>query len=108
MCMIDVGEKIRYIRETYDVKGNELADILNISKSSISHYEKNDRDVPLRNLVKISNYFDLSLDYILNLTDIKRYEDLKKPVDLKITSERIKQICLDQKWTNVKLSLIHI
>uniref|UniRef100_UPI003FF05F4B helix-turn-helix domain-containing protein n=1 Tax=Candidatus Ventrenecus sp. TaxID=3085654 RepID=UPI003FF05F4B len=52
MCMIDVGEKIRYIRETYDVKGNELADILNISKSSISHYEKNDRDVPLRNLVK--------------------------------------------------------
>lgn len=38
--MIDVGEKIRYIRETYDVKGNELADILNISKSSISHYEK--------------------------------------------------------------------
>ena len=28
--MIDVGEKIRYIRETYDVKGNELADILNI------------------------------------------------------------------------------
>ena len=78
MCMIDVGEKIRYIRETYDVKGNELADILNISKSSISHYEKNDRDVPLRNLVKISNYFDLSLDYILNLTDIKRYEDLKK------------------------------
>lgn len=95
--MIDVGENIRYIRETYDVKGNELADILNISKSSISHYEKNDHDVPLRNLVKISNYFDLSLDYILNLTDIKRYEDLKKPVDLKITSERIKQICLDQK-----------
>lgn len=106
MCMIDVGEKIRYIRETYDVKGNELADILNISKSSISHYEKNDRDVPLRNLVKISNYFDLSLDYILNLTDIKRYEDLKKPVDLKITSERIKQICLDQKWTNVKMAKI--
>ena len=104
--MIDVGEKIRYIRETYDVKGNELANILNVSKSSISHYEKNDRDVPLRNLVKISNYFDLSLDYILNLTDIKRYEDLKKPIDLKITSERIKQICLDQKWTNVKMAKI--
>lgn len=38
--MINIGERLKYIRETYDLNQKELANILGIEKSSISHFEK--------------------------------------------------------------------
>ena len=102
--MVDVGGKIKYIRETYDVTQIELGEYLNLSKSSISHYEKNDRDIPMRKLSKISNFFNFSIDYILGLTSIKTYPDLKKEIHLKTAGKRLQEICEDLKYSNVKLA----
>ena len=62
--IVDVGGQIKYIRETYDVTQIELGEYLNLSKSSISHYEKNDRDITMRKLSKISKLFNFSINYI--------------------------------------------
>ncbi len=102
--MINVGEQIKYIRETYDTTQQELAKYLKLSKSSISHYEKNDRDIPMRNLSKISDYYNLSIDYILGITSIKKYNDLKKGIHLPTAGNRLKEICEDLKYSNVKLA----
>lgn len=40
--MINIGERLKYIRETYDVSQKELASILGVSHYCISHYERND------------------------------------------------------------------
>ncbi len=102
--MINVGERIKYIRETYDTTQEELGKILHISKSSVCHYESNDRDIPLRNLSLMADYYGLSIDYILGLTYIKKYQDLKKEIDRNKTGQRIKAICTEQKLTNVALA----
>ena len=102
--MINVGERLKYIRETYDVTQSELGKILHVSKYSICHYEKNNRDIPLRKLALMADYFDLSIDYILGFTFIKKYEDLKKGISLHITKERIKAVCEEQHLTNVALA----
>ena len=81
-AMIDVGAQMKYIRETYDITQEELGNYLQVSKSSISHYEKKDRDIPMRKLSMISNYFHLSIDYILGFTSIKTYPDLTQELDL--------------------------
>jgi len=99
--MIDIGEKLKYFREYFDVSQQELGNYLNVSKSTISHYERNDRDIPLRKLILISNYFQYSIDYILDFTNIPNYKDLKPNLDLDKTASRIKEICNDQNWTNV-------
>ena len=103
-AMVDIGAQIKYIRETYDVTQQELGEYLNLSKSSISHYEKNDRDIPFRKLSMISNYFHLSIDYILGLTSIKNYSDSKKEINLKEAGNRLKEVCKDLNYSNVKLA----
>ncbi len=102
--MVDVGERLKYIRETYDVSQEQLASYLNLSKSSISHYENNDRDIPMRKLSEISNFFELSIDYILDFTKKKNYPNSRKNLDLKIAKDRIKEICDDRQYSNVKLA----
>ena len=102
--MINLGERIKYIIETYDTTQEELGKYLSVSKSSISHYEKNDRIIPLKKLSLMSNYYDLSIDYILGITKIKKYQDSKKNISLTITAERIQKILQEQNMSNVALA----
>ncbi len=104
MGLIAIGERLKFIRETYDVTQEELGEVFHVSKSSISHYEKNDWLIPMKHLIKMSDYLNLSIDYIFDLTRIKRYPNSRSDVDLKIIGERIKTICLDQNFTNVRLA----
>ena len=50
----------------------ELAEKLNISQRTLSHYETGKRDIPTEMLIKVADYFDVSVDYLLERTD-KRY-----------------------------------
>ena len=55
--MKSLGEKIKNIRISNNLKQSELADILHISEKTISSWE-NDRTTPDLNMIyKISNYF---------------------------------------------------
>ena len=103
ILMVNVGERMRYIRETYDASQKEIAEYLGVSKSSICHYEKNNRDIPLKSLAKFADYFNFSIDYVLGFTSIKNYSD-KSNISLKKTAKRIEEICLENKWTNVKMA----
>ena len=104
--MVNIGERIKYIRETYDISQKNLAHILHLEKSSISHFEKNDRIIPIEHLIAFSDYLDLSIDYILGLTDIKKQTDRKTGIHLSIMAKNICQIAHEQQLTNVALAKI--
>ncbi len=61
--------RIRDLREDNDLKQRELAEILNCSQRVYSNYERGDLDIPTEILIKLSNYYNVSIDYILNNTD---------------------------------------
>jgi transcriptional regulator with XRE-family HTH domain len=46
----------------------ELAKKLNISRASLSHYEKNRREPDYETLQKIADYFQVSIDYMFGRT----------------------------------------
>ena len=60
----------------------------------------------MRKLCAVSNYFQLSIDYILGFTSLKKYEDMKYQVDLKTVGKRILEICEEQSLSNVGLAKI--
>lgn len=63
-----LGKRIRFLRKNAQLKQNELADLLDISYSSISQYESGQR-TPNDNIkIKIANFFGVSLDYLLGNT----------------------------------------
>lgn len=61
----NLGKNIKYLREKKNLSQKEFAKILNISNSTLSQYESNVR-VPSDDIkIKIANYFNVSLDYLL-------------------------------------------
>lgn len=65
--------RIKILREENKITQEELAQKLNLSsKGIVSMYEKEDRKPSLEILVKLSEIFDCSIDYLLGKTDIRQ------------------------------------
>lgn len=62
-------ERIRNLREDKDLKQREVAEILNCSQRIYSNYERGDVDIPTEVLIKLADYYDVSIDYILGRTN---------------------------------------
>ena len=65
-------ERIRNLREDHDLTQAELADYLNISQRTYSHYENGDRAIPVEILLKLAIYYSTSVDYLISFTDVKK------------------------------------
>ena len=60
--------RIRDLREDRDMKQRELAAYLNCSQQVYSNYELGQRDIPTDVLIRLSALYDVSVDYILGIT----------------------------------------
>lgn len=64
-----VYKRIRDLREDKDITQKEMARILNCSQQVYSNYELGQRDIPTDILIKLARVHNVSVDYILGLTD---------------------------------------
>lgn len=63
--MNSFGERLRKLRNLKKLNQEELASILNISKSAVGMYERNEREPSFEIVERISKLFEVSLDYLL-------------------------------------------
>ena len=66
-----VFKNLRAIREDNDIKQKEVAKILNVSQNTYSQYENGVIELTAEVLIKLSNFYDVSIDYLLDRTDKK-------------------------------------
>lgn len=66
--------RLKDLREDHDLTQAELAGILNISQRGYSHYETGNNDIPTEILIKLANYYNVSIDYILERTNQKEHK----------------------------------
>ena len=64
-----VYTRIRDLREDADLTQKQVAKILNCSQQVYSNYESGQRDIPTDILIKLSYFYDVSVDYILGITN---------------------------------------
>ena len=62
-------KRIRDLREDKDKTQKELSIVLNCSQQVYSNYELGQRDIPTDILIKLSRYYNVSVDYILGISD---------------------------------------
>lgn len=60
---------IRDLREDNDITQSEIAKHLNCSQQVYSNYELGQRDIPTDILIKLAEFYGVSTDYLLGLTD---------------------------------------
>ncbi len=63
-----IYQKIRNLREDRDLKQRELAEFLNCSQRVYSNYELGQRDIPTDVLIRLANFYKVSIDYLLGQT----------------------------------------
>lgn len=69
--------RIKFLREELNMTQQELADKIDGAKSSVAMYEKGDRKPSMEVLIKLTEIFDCSIDYLLGKSDIRNPEQLK-------------------------------
>ena len=60
--------RIRDLREDRDLKQWQLAEFLNCSQQVYSNYELGQRDIPTDVLIRLANFYHVSIDYLLGQT----------------------------------------
>ena len=61
--------RLRDLREDHDLTQKQLAEQLHISQNTYSQYENGVRQLPIEILIKLSDIYNVSTDYILRLTN---------------------------------------
>ena len=98
------NNKFRIIREKNELTTRMVAEILNISKSTYNYLE-NKNQFTISNLVKFCNYFHVSSDYALGLSDINQYNyKFNYIFDSKLFGNRLKEARIKNNLTQNKLA----
>ncbi len=67
--------RLRELRKSRGISQLKLAMDLNTNQNTISRYETGEREPGIAELITLADYFDVSVDYLLERTDNpKRYE----------------------------------
>ena len=61
--------RLRELREDRDLLQKDIAEILNCTQVCYSRYELGKRDIPTDVLIRLSDYYSVSIDYILGQTE---------------------------------------
>ncbi len=65
-------QRIEDLRIDNDLTQKQVADLLGCKREVYRRYEKGVRDIPLSFAITLSKYYNVSLDYLVGLSDKKR------------------------------------
>ena len=65
--------RLKLLRKELGISQLKLAMDLNMNQNSISRYETGEREADYATLIKFADYFDVSIDYLLERTDRRDY-----------------------------------
>lgn len=72
-----VFPNIRNLREDNDKKQTELAEYLNVKQTTYSKYELGKINIPIEVFLKLADYYNVSVDYLLGRTKEKNFPSPK-------------------------------
>lgn len=62
--------KLKELRKENNLTQKELADYLNIKQNTYSQYENGQRQVPIEVLLRLADYYKVSVDCLLGRSDL--------------------------------------
>ena len=73
--MNEFGDRLRSLRNDKGITGEQLGKVLNVTKVAVSKWESGDRTPNYDILIRIANYFDVTVDYLLGTSDFRNAKD---------------------------------
>ena len=69
--------RVRHLREDLDLKQKDIASIIGIDQSTYSDYETGKLNIPIETFIKLADYYNTSIDFLVGRTDKKWKSDKK-------------------------------
>ena len=66
---MDYQRRMRDLREDHDKTQEEIAQILGTSQTMYARYERGANELPIRHLITLADYYNVSTDYLLGRSD---------------------------------------
>ncbi len=72
--MLEFKDRLKFLRENYYRNGKklsqkELANVLNYGYTAIANYESGRNEPSIEDLIKLAEFFNVSLDYLLGVSE---------------------------------------
>lgn len=98
--------KLQELRDSHSLTQYDVAEQLKISRSTYKDYELQTTIIPIKHLISLSDFYHVSIDYLLGFNDTLNYANSKNFIDKSISGERLKQFRKENHLTQVKLATI--
>lgn len=82
-----LGDKIKKLRKERHITQSELANAIGLSRSSIGMIESNKQGTGNDSLIKIADFFDVTVDYLLSEDDAENIEKKERDYSLTINEQ---------------------
>lgn len=60
-------DNLKFLRKKYQLSQNDVAKIVNKERSLIGHWENGSRSVTLEDIIKLSGYFNITIDQLIGV-----------------------------------------
>ncbi len=67
-----IFDRIKNLRQDLDLKQREIASYLGIDQSTYSDYENGKLNIPIDSFIKLADYYNTSIDYLVGRTNNKK------------------------------------
>jgi transcriptional regulator with XRE-family HTH domain len=96
-------QKLIELREDFNLKQKDIAKLLNITQQTYSLWENGSKIIPLKHLNSLCNYYNVSMDYMLGLSNKNSFNNGKYNIDKKIIGRRLKEFRKEKNITQEEL-----
>lgn len=97
-------DKIKYLREELEITQEEIANVLGCTRTAYSLWEINKNTIPLYYLNKISNIYNINIDYLVDLSNEKYINFKKIEIDKVQLGKKLKEARKSINYTQEKLA----
>lgn len=98
-----INNNLKSCREELEITQEELGKVLGVSRKTVTGWENNYDSMPLTKLVKFSNLYKYSIDYILGLSNENNFQKIDK-IDKKNIGKNLKILRTNLQMTQQQLS----
>lgn len=99
-------KNLKLLRTNNNLSQQKLADILHASQQSIYKYENDITSPDIETLIKMADYFDTSVDYLIGHTDISHR--IEPVTDTMLNKDESRLIACYRKLTNSQKESLHL
>ena len=99
-----MNNRLENLRDEKELFKKDLAQIIGVARSVYSEWENGKLSIPTKRLYQLSEFFEVNIDYMMNLTNRRVVIKTNKELDINVVSSRLKEVRKNLKMTMRDLS----